>query len=383
MVTVSDRIDISPERLWLTTGGVVTLALLVGSLLFRELVYGRVIWQYFWGPVAADGNGAICAVRSGGTVEYLGSSAACSQAEAAGEIVAHPGYTIPSTLGYITVLLFMLLGMVLLLRRLDIGTDRGFFYALFPFMLFGGALRTIEDAGVSATRAGAEPLIAFPASALIISPFIYITMFLLTLAAVLFSVRLESDGYVDRYEYPLAGIGTALLVGSMGYLTYLGLATEYATIYPQVLGITLVGATVSAWVTWKVVGSRVPSLDSGTGFIGFVVIWGHAVDGVANVIGLNWMPALGAGSNLVPKHPLNAAIVEYTGRLLPEAVLAVTSDAWPFLFVKLGAATAVVWLFNDELFEESPRYTLLLLVAVVAVGLGPGTRDMLRATFGV
>jgi len=150
-----------------------------------------------------------------------------------------------------------------------------------------------------------------------------------------------------------------------------------------VLILTLVIATVSAWLTWKIVGSQVPELNAGTGFIGFVVIWGHAVDGVANVIGLNWMPALGAGSNLVPKHPLNAAIVEYTGRLLPEAVVAVTSDAWPFLFVKLAAATFVVWLFNDELFEESPRYTLLLLVAVVAVGLGPGTRDMLRATFGV
>ena len=383
MAAVSERFDISPERLWIGTGGAVTLALLIGSLLFRELVYGRFIWQYFWGPVAADGNGAICGVRSGGSVEYLGSTAACTQADAAGEIVAFPGYTWVSEVGYIVTLLFVLLGVLLLLRRLDIGTDRGFFYALFPFMLFGGALRTIEDAGVSATRAGFEPLISFPASALIISPFIYVTMFALTLAAVLLSVRLESDGHVDRYEYPLAGIGTALLVGSVGYLTYLGVATEYATVYPQVLVATLVGATVSAWVTWKVVGSRYPSLDAGTGFIGFVVIWAHAVDGVANVIGLNWMPALGAGSNLVPKHPVNAAIVEYTSRLLPEAVVAVTSDAWPFLIVKLAVATLVVWLFNDELFDESPRYTILLLVAVVAVGLGPGTRDMLRATFGI
>jgi uncharacterized membrane protein len=43
----------------------------------------------------------------------------------------------------------------------------------------------------------------------------------------------------------------------------------------------------------------------------------------------------------------------------------------------------VLWVFEDEIFEESPRYTMLLLVAVLAVGLGPGTRDMLRATFGV
>jgi uncharacterized membrane protein len=43
----------------------------------------------------------------------------------------------------------------------------------------------------------------------------------------------------------------------------------------------------------------------------------------------------------------------------------------------------VVWVFEDGVFEDSPRYTMLLLVAVLAVGLGPGTRDMLRATLGV
>ncbi|MFB6130654.1 MAG: DUF63 family protein, partial [Salinigranum sp.] len=47
------------------------------------------------------------------------------------------------------------------------------------------------------------------------------------------------------------------------------------------------------------------------------------------------------------------------------------------------AATFVVWVFEEDIFEESPRYAMLLLVAVLAVGLGPGTRDMLRATLGV
>jgi uncharacterized membrane protein len=383
MTAVSERLDTSPERLWIGTGGAIVTALVIGSLLFRELVYGQFLWQYFWGPVVADGNGASCAVRSGGSVGFRGSTSACTQAEAAGHIVAYPGYTLVSEIGYIVILLFALFGVILMLRRLDIGTEREFFYALFPFMLFGGALRTIEDAGVAATRAGAEPLIAFPWSALIISPFIYVTMFVLTLGAVLVSVRLESDGYVDSYVYPIAGFGTALLVGSLGYLTYLGLTTEYATIYPQVLVVTLLGATLSAWLVWKLIGSQYPALNAGTGFIGFVVLWAHAVDGMANVVGLNWMPALDAGRNLVPKHPVNAAIVEYTGRFLPESILAVTGDAWPFLLVKLAAATFLVWVFNEELFDETPQYTILLLVAVVAVGLGPGTRDMLRATFGV
>ncbi len=61
----------------------------------------------------------------------------------------------------------------------------------------------------------------------------------------------------------------------------------------------------------------------------------------------------------------------------------VIGTAWPFLFVKIAAALAVVWVFDEQIFEESPRYAILLLIAIVAVGLGPGTRDMLRATFGI
>ncbi|ERH09707.1 MAG: membrane protein of unknown function DUF63 [halophilic archaeon J07HX64] len=33
--------------------------------------------------------------------------------------------------------------------------------------------------------------------------------------------------------------------------------------------------------------------------------------------------------------------------------------------------------------DESPRFGIMLLGAIIAVGLGPGTRDMLRFTFGI
>ncbi|XVH31815.1 DUF63 family protein [Haloferacaceae archaeon DSL9] len=383
MAAVSERFGVSPERLW--AGSVVALVVgfVVGSILFPRTVYDAFLWRYFWGPVAADGNGATCAVRSGGSVDYISGSGACADAEAAGEIVAYPGYTWVSEVGYVVILLIALIGVVFLLRRLDIGRDRRFFYALFPFMLFGGALRTIEDAGVSATRAGAEPLVAFPWSALIISPFIYVTMFVITLAAVLLSVTLAKRGAIERYDYALGGIGATLLALSVGYLGYLAVTTEYTAFYPQVLLVTLVGATAATVVTWELIKRFKPGINAGTAFIGFVIIWGHAVDGVANVVGLDWMPALGAGSNLVPKHPVNGAIVDFTGQFVPVAITSVTGEAWPFLLVKLAAATFVVWIFEPEMFDESPRYTMLLLIAVLAVGLGPGTRDMLRATFGV
>ena len=383
-VRAVDRSDLSPERVWAAAVAAVTGVLVVGSIVFPRVVYDRFLWRYFWGPVAADGQVAQCAVRpAGGGTELLESASACSAAVAAGEVVAFPGYTTVSTVSYIVVLLGMLIGVVFVLRRLAIATEFRFFYALFPFMLFGGALRTVEDAGIAALRVGAEPLVAFPWSALIISPFIYVTVFAVTLGCVVGAYALADGGLVDDYARPLFAAGSVALAAAVGYLVVLAATTEYVVFYPQVVGSILVIATVSAIATWKLARALVPSIEQGTGFAGFVIIWGHAVDGVANVIGLDWMPALTGTANLVPKHVVNELVVTWTGRLLPESILAVTGDAWPFLFVKLAAAAGVVWVFNGELYEESPRYTLLLLITVLAVGLGPGTRDMLRATFGV
>ncbi|OYR44678.1 MULTISPECIES: DUF63 family protein [unclassified Halorubrum] len=380
---VAGRIRQSPERAWAAVVGGVALLLAVGSVVFPRAVYDRFVWRYFWGPVVADGQGAQCAVRDAGGTELLGGSGACQAAVDAGEVVAFPGYTTVSTVSYVVVLLGMLIGVVFLLRRLDIGDELRFFYALFPFMLLGGALRTVEDSGVAAVRAGTEPLIPFPASAVLISPFIYFTAFGVTLACVIAAYALADRGVVDDYARPLFAMGTLALAASLGYLSYLAAATDYVEFYPQVLALTLLLATVSTAATWKLATAYEPTVRQGTGAAGIVIIWGHAIDGVANVIGLNWMPALTGTANLVPKHVVNALIVNWTGRLLPDSVLAVTGDAWPFLLVKLAAATFVVWVFNGEMFEESPRYTLMLLITVLAVGLGPGTRDMLRATFGV
>ena len=380
---VAGRIRQSPERAWAAVVGGIALLFAVGSVVFPRAVYDRFIWRYFWGPVVADGQGAQCAVRDAGGTELLGGSAACQAAVDAGEVVAFPGYTTVSTVSYVVVLLGMLIGVVFLLRRLDIGNELRFFYALFPFMLLGGALRTVEDSGVAAVRAGTEPLIPFPARALLISPFIYFTAFGVTLACVIAPYALADRGVVDDYARPLFAMGTLALTASLGYLSYLAAATDYVEFYPQVLALTLLLATVSAALTWKLATAYEPTVRQGTGAAGIVIIWGHAIDGVANVIGLNWMPALTGTANLVPKHVVNALIVNWTGRLLPDSVLAVTGDAWPFLLVKLAAATFVVWVFNGEMFDESPRYTLMLLITVLAVGLGPGTRDMLRATFGV
>jgi uncharacterized membrane protein len=379
MATVAERLDVDPERLWVGSVLASLVALVGGSLLFPRTVYDGFVWHYFWGPVQADANAATCAVRSGGTTEYLYDATTCA---AAAEPVAYPGYTLVSEVGYVVVLLVALAGLVFLLRRLGVGSDRRLFFGLIPFVFFGGALRVVEDATDVAVGGSGGSLIGYPLNTLIISPIIYFTVFAVTLLALVGSIALVRADVVDDYVRPLAGAGVAVLVGTLGLLLWL-VSGGTGTFHPQVLAVILAGATLSAAIVVWLVDSYAPSVDAGTGRIGHVVIWGHAIDGVANVVGLDWMVALGAGPNLVPKHPVNRAVVDITASTLPASVLAVTGDTWPFLLVKLVAATVVVWLFDAQIFEESPQYTLLLLVAILAVGLGPGTRDMLRATFGV
>ncbi|GAB3037558.1 DUF63 family protein [Natronobiforma cellulositropha] len=370
---------VGAERLWAATVLALVAVLALGSLLFPQQVYVDFIWQYYWGPVYADAHGLGtngCVAWADGAHELYGN---CANAPADAGPTASPGYTFVSYAGYIPTLVLFLVGLLFLIRRLEVTRYRAGFYALFPFMLFGGALRTVEDANVAAP----DLLLPVPWTALIISPFIYFTVALVAAIALTVSVVLERRGYVSGYEYPLFGFGTAAFVLTVGYLSYLAATEPWVDFHAAILVLTLVGATAATGLAWWGIVRFAPEINQGTLYMGVIVIWAHAVDGVANVIGLDWASSLGWEHNLSPKHPINAAIVEYTGALLPSAVTEVTGQAWPFLIVKIAAAIAIIWVFDESVFEESPRYAYLLMVTVVAVGLGPGTRDMLRAVFGI
>jgi len=281
---------------------------------------------------------------------------------------------------------FMLIGVLLLLRKLEIQMSPQFFFALFPFMLLGGALRVIEDVNATFLSAGVGTFIPYPEVALIISPFIYFVMFGFTLAALILTVTLERRGVLAAFEPPLAVAGAAGLTGAIGVLAYASATHAIIGFNPLFLLIVVVGATVIAALYWTLSERYAPVINEGTGRMGILVVWGHSVDGLANVLSLDWGPEL-VGASYGSKHVVNRATVRITKTLyetlgygsLEETI----GSAWPFLLLKVFAAVAVVWVFDDRIFEDSPRYAYLLLIAILAVGLGPGTRDTLRATLGI
>ena len=388
-MAVSQRLGLSPERAWVGAAVAATALLVVGSLALPRLVWDRFLWHYFWGPVYADATNARCAVIEGGAApRLLASDSACRAADSAGAVVAEPGYTVVSEIGYAVTLIFFLIGVLYLLRYLEVGHRKRFFFALTPFMFIGGALRVVEDANDAALNAGVDTLLTYPANTLIISPIIYFTMFAFTLAALVGAVWLEREGHIEEYERVLFGVGVAGTVLTVGFLLWFvptQLAGEIpgAGFYPQMSLFVLVASTVLAYGLYRLLEARIPVVNEGTGLAGLVVLFAHAVDGVANVVASDWLDPLGIPVEYGAKHPVNRFIIDVTESLQPAGLSGVIGTSWPFLVIKLVAATAVVYVFDRTIFEENPRYAIVLLVAIVAVGLGPGTRDMLRATFGI
>jgi uncharacterized membrane protein len=379
-----ERAGLTMTQAWLGVVAAIFVVFGLGSLVFTRTIYANFVWHYFWGPVYADAQGwQYVAWANGEQVQVTSADVAAGMGP-----VAEPGYTIYSEIGYAAILLVMLVGVTLLLRRLDITRYRALFFALFPFVPLGGALRVLEDANNVLPPEASAFALDYPANTLFISPIIYFTMFFLTLAALLVALWVHREGYADSYELPLAAMGTALLVVTLGAIGALAFTTDMTSpprlqFYPIITVLTLTIATVATGGVWALIETFAPEVNDGTRYLGLAIIWGQAVDGVSNVIGLDWYDELVpvATGDLQPKHPVNKFVQDVTGQYLPESITAITGDAWTFLLVKLVAAVFVVWVFDEQVMEESPRFSFMLLLAILAVGLGPGTRDMLRATF--
>jgi len=379
--------EFNRELAWVAAFATGVAAVAGAVLLFTQQVYHGFLWRYFWGPVRADAESVDCYVRFPETGETLSGAEAgsgCASGAYRNAFVAEPGYTVVSTLGYILILVFMLAGVYLLLERFDLSPYDRFFFALVPFMLFGGVLRAVEDAFVAAQRAGEVPAVEFPASAIIISPFIYFTVFAIALSSFLASKWLSARGLTGTFYYPLAAMGTGWLAGAFGYLLFLSITTEYVVLHASILALVIGVATVTAVITYYAADSYWPLVTAGTGLMGLVIIWGHAIDGAANVLANDWAWFWDLGEYSA-KHPFNRVLIDTTNALQGGTEIGgvYVGDSWPFFIVKILVPVLILSVFDEKFLEDSPRFAVMLLGAVVAVGLGPGTRDMVRLAFGI
>lgn len=246
-----------------------------------------------------------------------------------------------------------IVGAALLTRRPPV-TQR-LVVAFTPWMTAGAAFHVLYQLQ---QRPDVQPLPAALAP-LFSAPAVYATTFLV--ASLVWAGLALAD---RRASAPLAVTGgvTTLAAAALVVQT----ATARGTFAPVVPLVALVVSTVAAVVTYALLYQVRSTATARTGTLGVVAVFGHALDGVSTAVGVD---LLGSGE----RSPIPAAIMEFAGSLPTASAI---GQGWLFVLVKLLIAAAVLLLFADFI-QEDPVQGNAALGVVAAVGLGPGTHNLL------
>lgn len=269
-------------------------------------------------------------------------------------MVLPEGLTLPPILHLVALVVAASLVGVGLVRadpRITAETVLGFV----PWMAFGGALHVYAIEAIAAA-----PLVPF-----LEAPAVYVATFVMAgltwLVAKLVQLDVDAPGPVAVVLAAIGGIALGLAVVGI-----LWTAVRRGTF---LWGWPVAGLAVSIVLTgllWLGLRQTGPELTRTTGWVGVAVLFAHVLDGVSTAIGVD---VLGAGE----RSPLPLFIMDLAARL-PVAEL--VGVGWAFVLVKILVVLAILWLFVDFV-KEAPRQAYLLLGAIVAVGLGPATHNLL------
>lgn len=296
------------------------------SALLRDTAF---VWRYIWGPNYAAVHGLEAATRNG--------------------VRAVAGYNIVNEIFYGVIAVLMLYGLVGLLREFDLAADWDFVRDAVPFMVFGALLRVIEDTG----------LVPLPYGAVLISPFIYVLLAGIVVGLIVVVHRTDlAGGRPFGRVFRGAGIALSLLAG----LVLAGYGVIHGIDPAAVPGLAVVaGAIVLALGARRLLLDRYMVEDRLlTRMTGAIVIAAHTFDGAATAYAIDM---LGYGE----KHPVSLAIMQATG------------SSYGFLVVKMAFGLLVAWLITDD----PDRFSVLTVLGIIAVGLGPGIRNLARALLGI
>ena len=256
----------------------------------------------------------------------------------------------------ITYALFLIICVYLLYRlftRIDITIDRSFIYALFPWVVFGGFLRVVEDCNI---------LVA-PISYVLVTPLIYFFIFFIGFAVLISSWYLEGKGVISSWKRIFGYAGGVCALITLLILIWFGFT--HTTIDLSVIAIILTGTIITTLLIyislryilkWTYVSERLYQ----------VLIAGHMLDASATSYGIDLHSV-----HYVEQHVVGNALIEATG------------TAFSMFPLKLLVLIPGIYILNLYRKEGSEPLWYLILLAMIMVGMAPGIRDMMRMVLHV
>ncbi|MBE8539139.1 DUF63 family protein [Geoglobus acetivorans] len=248
-------------------------------------------------------------------------------------IVYKQGYNPVNTL---TFAILLIVSVYLIYRYLSprVRFDVRFALYTFPYILLGSSTRVVEDAG----------FVKPPLSYILMTPFIYILIFVITFSSLMVALRTKY-----RY-YPLPGVILSLSV--LAFLL-LNLRVENWWIFPA--AISIAGTAV---LIYHVFSDRLHA-DTFSKF----VLFGQLLDGASSFLGIQYL-------GYWELHVLPRFFIDLAG-------------PWVMIPLKLAVIVPLLYLIDSERTKEDENLLGFIKFVVFTLGFAPGIRNGLRMMFGV
>ncbi len=253
-------------------------------------------------------------------------------------IIAENGYNIVNTTVYALLFLASIYLAREVMKRLGININKDWFWATVWIIPIGALLRVIEDWVVKYYG-------VLPTHFLFVTPGLYI----LLSGLVLTIAYLEKNNYSNRMN----------MVGK-----HLTIALSIVYVILLLSGVHNIWVSLLAVVTAGIAGYAVYKILEKFGYKGkeyLTLIMGHSLDGFVS--------------------SLSIMLAAYSEKHVVTGFLMKTAHPLAYPLIKVTLAAVAVVLIKDQVEEDDWKYLLLLFLTVI--GLGPGTRDLLRLLLGI
>ena len=239
----------------------------------------------------------------------------------------------------------------MVLWKYEIRIDEYIIISLIPWMAFGASLRVVEV--IESGGGGGRSIISF----LLGNPTVYITTFVILGCVWSIILLLKMDQIAEKI---------LMVSGLIGFGTTMVILSREGWSNPAWSIAGLVVALVVSILVWEVVRRKSAEIPKVLGSSGLLVILGQTLDGISTAIGIDIL-------NFREQTPISQMILDI-GASLPTANIIGVS--WLFVCVKIVLAITLVFLFVDYT-KEKPLYARILLIVMIAIGIGPGMHNLI------
>jgi len=280
-------------------------------------------------------------------------------------IIQNGWYNPVNTIVYGILLIIGVYLVFRLLRRLGIGIDKRFLYAILPFIFWGSSTRVLHDSAF-AGRLATPGLNAFYSSPIFPTPGSYLITFGLALLVLLISLLVQKAtggrkrallGFTLKkggvpYWKVMAGIGIVLCAINV-YLTPILALTPLLMVLGFWAFWTWIFMTIGRW---EAITKRTKEMASLLSDQNLTILSAHFFDASATFVALTFF-------GYWEQHVVPNIFIPMFGPVV-------------MFFLKAVVVLPVLWLIDR--YGEPGNFNNFLKIVILILGLAPGLRDVIR-----